>query len=278
MKFLRITLSLVIAGMLSISCQKVVELKVDEPTPQVAVEGLITNYVGESYVKLQWTKTYFSKEDPKAVRNAVVQISDNEGNVVSFAEAAPGMYAAPASFFGEIGRTYSLHVDYDGGTLQASSVLPDTTTILEVELVKATASDPRLEEGYHLVAAMQKSGSDEQFYKSEAYINGTRQMNTAEDLVVFNDDYYEDGEIITEVLAFWEEEDENKPLPGDRLSVRVVSIDKDTYDYYLALSDTPSQGGIFGKNPANVPTNIKGGLGLFQACSYVRTREVLVEE
>ncbi len=268
----------ILLGILSASCQKVVELKVDEPEPQVAVEGVITNNAGESYLKLQWSKTYFSKEAPEAVREALVTITDDEGNVIVFTESSPGMYTGPASFAGIIGRTYQLEVDYDGGTLQATSTLPDTVPVLALELVKATAADPQWEEGYHLLGTMLNQPAIKNYYKTEALINGKRQLTTASDLVVFDDQAFGEGFTATGAVAFWDEEDENKPQVGDTLSIRLFSLDKSSYNFYLALADTPMQGGIFGKNPANAPSNIEGGLGLFQAYSYTLSGEVIVEE
>lgn len=268
----------ILLGILTVSCQKVVELKVDEPDPQVAVEGVITNNAGESYVKLEWTKTYFSKEAPEAVREALVTITDDAGNTVVFSENSPGMYTGPSSFAGIIGRTYQLEVDYDGGTLQATSTLPDTVPVLALELVKATAADPQWEEGYHLLGTMLNQPTVKNYYKTEALINGKRQLTTASDLVVFDDQAFGEGFTATGAIAFWDEKDENKPQVGDTLSIRLYSLDESSYNFYLALADTPMQGGIFGKNPANVPSNIEGGLGLFQAYSYTLSGEVIVEE
>lgn len=278
MKFLKSLIALSFLASTLSSCQKVVDLKVGEAEPQVAVEGVITHRAGESYVKLQWTKTYFSEDAPKAVQEALVSITDELGNTVVFEEKSPGLYTGPASFAGIIGRSYQLDVDYDGGSLQASTSLMDTVPILALELIKARPEDPQWEEGYHLIGTMINQPRVKNFYKTEALINGQRQQNTASDLVVFNDQAFGDGLTATGVIAFWAEDDPHKPGLGDTLSIRLFSLNESSYDFYLALADTPMQGGFFGKNPANLPSNIIGGLGLFQAYSYTLSGEVVVAE
>jgi hypothetical protein len=278
MKIVKTLIALILLATSITSCQKVVELKVAEPDPQVAVEGVITNTAGESYIKLQWTKTYFSTEAPDAVREALVTIADDEGNIVVFSEILPGLYKGPASFTGFIGRTYHLEIEYDGGTLQATSTLQDTVRVLGLELVKARAGDLQWEEGYHLIGTMANQPSIKNYFRTEAMINGKRQLSTASDLVVFDDQAFGQGLTASGVIAYWDEEDETKPQVGDTLSIRLYSLDESSYNFYLALADTPMQGGLFGKTPANVPSNIKGGIGLFQACAYTLSGDVVVTE
>ncbi len=278
MKILKTLIAIIFLAISITSCQKVVELKVDEPEPQVAVEGLITNQAGESYVKLQWTKTYFSKEAPEAVREALVTIADDEGNKVVFRESSPGMYKGSASFRGIIGRTYQLEVEYQGGTLRATSTLRDTVPVLGLELFKATAADLQWEAGYHLIGTLANQPAIKNYYRTEAMINGKRQLTTASDLVVFDDQAFGQGLTATGLIAYWDEEDETQPQVGDTLSIRLYSLDETSYNFYLALADTPMQGGLFGKTPANVPSNIEGGIGLFQACSYTLSGDVVVTE
>ncbi len=57
-----------------------------------------------------------------------------------------------------------------------------------------------------------------------------------------------------------------------------MSLEQAAYHYKKALKETPSQGGMYGKNPANVPSNIIGGLGLFYAAPCTVSDGVVVEQ
>ena len=280
MKTLKTLIAITLVGITTVSCQKVVDLKVDDPDPQVAVEGMISNHLNESYVKLEWTKPYFSKEAPKPVINARVVIMDGNGANIPFQETTAGFYIAPAGFTGKPGTAYQLDVKYNGGTLQATATMPDTVSILNLELVKANAEDPRLDAGYYLYGTLGEQPRIRNYFKAETFVNGVKNMITADDIEVFNDEYFENQGYVPVELNFWPLEDDKEPglHPGDSISLKVWSISQQGFEYYSALSDTPMQGGIFGKNPANLPSNIEGGLGWFQASSYTQIQKLRVGE
>ena len=79
-------------------------------------------------------------------------------------------------------------------------------------------------------------------------------------------------------VVYPEVSDVEKPQMGDVVTLKLISISEETYEYLQALSETPMQGGLFGKTPANVPSNIEGGLGWFQASSFGSPNHTIVYE
>lgn len=263
------------------SCTKVVDLKLNEPESKIAVEGMISNQVGGSYVKLAYTKGYLSSNTPETIIDAQVSVRDDEGNPTLFkASDEEGKYLPPAGFVGEVGKTYVLDVQYEGGSLSAESTMPDTVSGSNVYVVKADITNPYLEAGYHLMTTIKKYKTEDSYFKAEVFINGEKRMTTASDIVVFEDLMFGQNDELEVSLAFWPEtlEDDEKPQMGDVISLKLFSINKETFEYLRALSETPMQGGLFGKTPANVPSNIKGGLGWFQASSFGSPKHTLVME
>ncbi|WP_417611945.1 DUF4249 domain-containing protein [Owenweeksia hongkongensis] len=263
------------------SCTKVVDLKLNEPESKVAVDGLISNRAGESFIKLAYTKGYLSSDEPETIIDAQVSVRDNRGNLILFtASGNDGLYLPPTDFVGEVGKTYTLAVQYEGGSLSAESTMNDTVSGNNVNVIKADITDPYFEAGYHLLATIKKYKDEDSFYKGEIFINGVKQMTTASDIVAFDDRMFEAGEELEARLYYWAEtsEDDEKPQMGDVVTLQLISISEETYEYLSALSETPMQGGLFGKTPANVPTNIKGGLGWFQASSYGSPKHSIVME
>ena len=280
MKNLFILLLSAFVALLS-SCTKVVDLKLNEPENKIAVDGLISNRAGESFVKLAYTKGYLSSDAPETIIDAQVSVRDNDGNLTLFTTPNnDGLYLPPTNFVGEVGKTYTLDVQYEGESLSAESTMNDTVSGNNVNVIKADVTDPYLDAGYHLLATIKKYKEEDSFYKGEIFINGVKQMNTASDIVVFDDRMFEAGEELETGLFLWAEisEDDEKPQMGDVVTLQLISISEETYDYLQALSETPMQGGLFGKTPANVPSNIEGGLGWFQASSFGSPKHSMVME
>jgi hypothetical protein len=263
------------------SCTKVVDLKLSEPESKIAVEGMISNQAGGSFVRLAYTKGYLSSDARETIVDAQVSVRDNEGKLTLFsASDQKGTYLPPAGFIGEAGKTYSLNVQYKGGHVSAQSTMSDTVSGSGVHMVKADITNPHLAAGYHLMATIKKYKAEDSYMKAEVFINGKKRMTTADDIVVFEDLLFEKNDELEGSLAFWEEsmEEHKKPKVGDVVKLQLISINKETFEYLRALSETPTQGGLFGKTPANVPSNITGGLGWFQASSASLAGEIIVAE
>ncbi len=263
------------------SCTKVIDLELNEPESKIAVEGMISNQNGGSFVKLTYTKGYLATKASEYINDAQVSLRDNKGNLTLFtATDKQGMYLPPAGFIGEIGETYTLDVQYDKGTVSAQSLMRDTVFAKNVNMIKADISHPYLEAGYHLTATINKYQAEDSYYQAEVFVNGIKRMNTASDIVVFDDRLYEQNEELEVSIGYWSEEldREEKPQIGDVITVQFLRISEETYEYLRALAETPMQGGLFGRTPANVPSNIQGGLGWFQASSFGSPKNSLVTD
>ena len=105
------------------SCQEVIELDLNEGEAQrLVVNGWMTDQPGRQEVQLSLTTSYFFNEEPPTVSDAIVTVSDGT-DTWTFAEEAPGTYRPSTDVVGEAGKTYTLNIDYDGETYQASAKL-----------------------------------------------------------------------------------------------------------------------------------------------------------
>lgn len=64
---------------------------------------------------------------------------------------------------------------------------------------------------------------------------------------------------------------------GDVLQVSLLSLTREAYDFYAAMAAMVGQGGLFGRNPANLPTNISNGAVGFFSASAVSTRSLVID-
>lgn len=257
------------------SCEDVIEIQPGTQQALIAVEGVIVNKAGESFVLLSTTKPYFTTGSPAPVTHASVAVSDDQHNVISFGEAEPGRYIGPADFAGVPGRTYSLSVEVYGQVVTAQSTMPDSVEFSNVRLEYIGKNDVDKQEGHYLYGTLSSDDTESSYFKSEVYVNGIRRQKTAADLQIFDDRYFSGLGNIEGTFGHWTNDDRLEK--NDVINIRVYTLSKPAYDYLKALKDTPSQGGLYGRNPANVPSNIHGGLGLFQATAYTTSPDVTVE-
>jgi hypothetical protein len=115
---------------------------------------------------------------------------------------------------------------------------------------------------------------------SKTFVNGARYMKTAGDIEVFDDRFLTGITSGKEtMLGYWsdDETDDQSLRIGDVIEIRMCSISRDAFDYLSVLKSTPAMGGMFRKNPADVPSNIDGDLGLFHAVAYGTPETLAVE-
>lgn len=90
--------------------------QITEEKELLVVQGLITDQHETDTIKLSKSLPLGEVSAAKPVSGCIVSISDNLGNVVSLTESVPGTYLTPSSFYGEIGRSYTLHVNSNSGS------------------------------------------------------------------------------------------------------------------------------------------------------------------
>lgn len=244
----------------------------------MAVEGMIVNKAGESFVLLATTAPYFSADAPDPVGHASVTVTDNHNNIISFEETEDGRYMAPADFKGVPGRTYSLSVQVDGRLLTSQSTMPDSLEISNVRLEHIDEDNDYMQEGFYLYGTLNSDDPKSNYFKSEVYVNGIRRQKTAHDLQIFDDKLFGSLGDVEGTFGHWPSDTDNPLEQNDRLTIRLYALDKPAYDYLKALNDTPMQGGMYGRNPANVPSNIHGGVGIFHAAAYTTSEAVTVDK
>jgi hypothetical protein len=90
---------------------------IDEQKELLVVEGLITDQPGADTIKLSKSLPFGKKSEASPVTGCTVNISDDLGNTYILREASGGIYLTDsATFRGETGRTYTLHVTAVSGT------------------------------------------------------------------------------------------------------------------------------------------------------------------
>ncbi|MDP4222905.1 MAG: DUF4249 domain-containing protein [Bacteroidota bacterium] len=90
---------------------------INEEKELLVVEGLVTDQPGADTIKLSKSLPFGKKSEAKPFGRCIVKISDDLGAVYDLVEKASGTYVTDsATFKGETGRTYTLHITAVNGS------------------------------------------------------------------------------------------------------------------------------------------------------------------
>lgn len=264
-------LGLLLIGLLS-ACEDVIDIDLDEGTPQLSVDAWLTDQVSTQVIKLRTTRAYFDNQAAPLVLGASVTVEDSEGNVFEFTDDDNnGDYtwtpSSPAEVLGVIGRDYTLTVSYDGETYQATSTARRTPRIdsLVYEFREERLGNPG---GYYAsIYARDLPGAGDCYwirtFKNGEFINRPSDINLAYD-AGFSPGGNIDGLYfitpIREGINSFVDDGDNGFLPpyevGDHIRVEIYSITEDAYFFFQEVRTQLTNGGLFAVPLTNVRTNI----------------------
>lgn len=271
MKYLYSISTLLLAVILFSSCEKVVDVKLENSESKPVVEGLVTNQPGMSYVKLTQSGSYFDVQHPEYIGGAVVEISDNNGDITIFHESSPGYYIPDAAFTGKVGQTYTLKVITGNSILMAHSFMRQ---VAEIEKITTKFFDENnaegREKGYYAYVSFFELPGEGDSYKIDLYANGESMVKKPGDLFFFDDRFIDGGHAVD-----WDFDATLKK--GDSITMKMYSLSPEGYKFYAAMLDIGEAGGLFGKNPANIPTNIIGDAFGYFGASAISFKSAVAE-
>lgn len=255
---------------LSTSCEKVIDLDLNESNPQPVFESYIEND-STCHVKATWTSSFYNNSTSPAITNATISIADQLGNTEQLSHQGDGIYKG-ASLLGVIGNTYTLTINLDGNTYTGQSTMPPLTAIDSVTTQEANFGGFGGMNGptkYWVFVNYKDSADYTNYYavRTTYYDSTAAEYNT--DYRIADDDL-SDG-INTRVFTTF------RSFPvGDTVTVEFANLDYGTHLYFKTLEDAISGAGFASAAPANPTSNIQGGaLGYFGAWSK-ETREYII--
>jgi hypothetical protein len=275
---------LICIAVIFVSCEETVKLDLDQTQPTIVIEGLVTNRAGLQGVKVTKTADFYNTGSTPRITNALVSVKDDLGvehifvhNPRNVADST-GIYIPQDGFVGEIGRIYTLTVEAEGKTYQASDEL---FSVIEIDSMKyrlsdttpdGEAFDPKEENKIYETLLFAKEPQDEtNFYLFKFYRNDSLKYYDETDI------YYSDDKLLAENI-------DGLASPvyyglGDKAGVEGYSLTRAGYLFYNDLFSILNNdaGGMFGPIPASPRTNLSNGaLGFFQV-SAVNSISIVVE-
>jgi hypothetical protein len=289
-----------ILSVITISCQKDIEIDVPAAESKIVIEGAIES---EQYPYVIVTKNqgYFDPVDTNSlaemmVLNAIVTVSD--GITVDSLKIQPNFLTVPpyryvgSKIKGQVGGTYKLKVEVDGKVYESTTTIPK---IVPLDSIKYTYQSPNDTFGM-LWAYGQDPPELGNFYrvftktfgKDSVFVHPSFSLG---DDKLANGQYIEDGIIRGKDPARpaeeYETEDDEPPywafLRGETVAVKFCTMDVISYDFWKTAEQQASNNGNPFAAPTTIKTNISGnalgvwtGYGVFLDTVTI-TDDIIIE-
>lgn len=262
---------------------------------QIAVKGGVLSFGGHQFLKL--TVPFEQNGQPEPASGAKVEVSDGQNTYQYRETERKGEYESVEEFAGEVGKVYTLKIEYGGQTYFASDSMVAATEI-ELEQIPAGEQTKYTKiEHWHddgTVIFCDYAGIDLSKHKFGCVetakwvfgeIDTSMYIKTPKDIVLYDLPAYSHQSSIPQGVFPMESEGTfaayNDYGDGDALPVQCVkvSLSDRYYEYLISVFNIVDwSGGMFSTIPGNSKTNLsKGGTGFFYA-SDVKIRYLGLDE
>ena len=245
------------------SCTEKIELDLENNTPEIIIEGSISNYFDNHRVTITKSQGYYNFNLPEPVENAVVQIISQLDTFHLF-EVSEGVYIT-GYIKGIPGNTYTLIINTGNHIFTAQSSMPSEPVIDSIKFEK----NKNESWGFDVLLYTQEPPEDNYYYWG--LMKDYNPVISMDKLRFANDDLI-NGNYLSGLKVHAIEAE-----PGSRVTLIMASIPEDYFNYCLSiLKETKYSDSPFEPAPANPETNIKGGaLGFFHAYSETRMTRIV---
>ena len=250
-------------------CEKVINIKLDEGTPQLAVDAFINDKPGIQTIRLTKTSGYFENNPSPEATGATVTLTDNEGYIYNFTDGSnTGNYTWSAGSTTDtlvrIFNSYTLTINYSGEKFISTSIAFPAPNIdsLSYDTIQKSGGGGKApgSKGYFASFYANDISGMPNFYWIRSYNNGVfysdpQYMNISQDGAFVGS--ASDGFLfIIPIREFITPQD--KPLQkNDSVTVEIHAINFETYFFLQEVQQQTTNAGLFATPPANVATNIK---------------------
>ena len=248
------------------SCQKVINVKLNDSAQQYVIEGEVTNAAGPYTVSISRSRNFTENNDFDQITGATVLITDVTSSLTdTLRVSSPGKYST-SKLQGVPGHSYQLNVVIGNQRFTATSVMP--TQLVRIDSLYASRSTFGGEDVYMSPVYTDPVGKGN-YYRVRQWVRGIQIKGSRA-----RSDEATDGFTYRSQL-FYDTEDESgnpKINLNDSIMAEVQCINREVYDYFRTLGDATGDNSA---TPANPLTNISGGaLGIFNTCLSSRRSAV----
>lgn len=275
MRFYKYIFTFIIA-LISISCVET-NFEVSNYNSEIVIDGWIEQG-RHCQVLLTLSAPYFSNIDSTSLRNygltrAKVTLNDGEKSEVltlkpNSSYFPPYMYIS-TRIKGEVGKTYTILVEYSGEKAYATTTIPNPvvldSTWFELE--------PNRDSSGYLWLKFTDNPNTKDYYRTLTKISGVNNKFIPNHIPNFNDEYFNGQPIVFSLYkgnASIEKMDDFYYKLGDTITLKFTTVDKASYDFWNSFQrEAINTGNPFASSNAKVKSNVANGLGIW--CGYGAT-------
>lgn len=252
--------------LLTTSCQKVIDLPVNDTEPKLVIEGKYDAIKEEVSVKISKTINVFSADDFPIVTGAQIEIYDKNGVATPLVDQGDGSYLLE-NYTPTFNAEYTLKVNVEGETYEASDTLMPVVE-LDSLTTELQPSNSFTDGGYVLFMHLTDPVGPN-FYRAIRKVNGEYKKEVG-DQFMFDDALTEgNSQKVPMFSELYQVE--------DTVQIELVSYSENSFEYYQELKAIASNSGASAA-PANPsPTWAENVLGHFVAFGY-DTKIKVIEE
>jgi len=254
MKYIFMQLIVLIGFATLQSCEKVIDIPLNEADREIVVEAVGRNFAGESYVILSASGSVYDDSGFEDLSGATVTVTDKDGVETVFIESlvTPGTYLAP-TFEALPNNSYTLSVEVEGVVITGKSITNSEPVLDSLTYIVQPPGFGSPDTTFLLFYNFVDPGAEENYYRVRAWVNGERDDN-----FYIGDDALGNGQPASAPLFA------TSINPKDTVYVELLSIDEGTYTYLSTLNSNLTSGSPFAASPANPVGNLEGGaIGYF---------------
>lgn len=253
------------------SCTEIIDIDINSSEPEVVVEATVplnepAKVILTKSIDLNVTNAFSN------VQNAVVTITDSEGNSEILTEQMPGIYSG-VSITGKVGTTYHLSVKTDDKIISSDCKIPEYVAIDSISVLNSIypggggpMGDAQSADFYEVNVTYSDPADRQNYYRIVLFLNGVPLSGNN-----VYDDRFTNGNQVTNTLIMYNPLIKN----GDKIMIEMQCIDKAVFDYFDSLGNS-AMGPRNSSSPANPYTNLTGGLlGFFSAHTVERTEYII---
>jgi hypothetical protein len=244
-----------LASLGAVACKKVIQVNLNNATPQIVIEGNVTNGPGPYQVLISRSVDFSASNTFPPVSGATVSIIDSTtGAVEQLRESDSGVYITHY-LSGTPLHTYELLVIVDGLQYAASSTMPSPVALDSVTFSENTGFNNKMT--VNAVVNFLDPPGVTNYYQFTELVNSRLIPN----VFVF-EDRLSDGRYIEDPLF----NDSSYMQKGDTLLLTMNCVDQNTYNYFFTLANVTGNNSFQSTTPANPISNLSNGaLGYFSA-------------
>ncbi len=257
-----------------ISCEDIITPELPTNDPILVVDAWLNNLNEQQKIILSSTQDYLDSTSSPSVSGAIVQVSDDQGNVFDFVESVPGEYVWLPTILknnlGDVGSSYTLNIQYDGKEIIAQSTMNRTSTIDSVNFVRGQFP----EGSYYAEFWSREEAGIGDAYWIKSYVNGIYQNGLDDIITCIDAGASSEGAVIDGIpfippirrgITRFETDDDGDFISpfnkGDSLYVEIHSVTYEAFDFLNKTSIQINRPGGFGElfavSLSNVPTNLQ---------------------